>query len=80
MTLIVPTGSTLDLNNLRSDARALQNTGTIIGGAVTIVPDGGQYRCLRQRSARLLLPGKRTIGRFSGEPDNGSRSRSIREI
>src|SRR5262249_43468285 len=37
--LIVPTGSTLDLNGLPVYARAVQNNGTIVGGTVALLKD-----------------------------------------
>ena len=40
-TLIVPAGSTLDLNGLNLYARATQINGTILNGSVTTGPDGG---------------------------------------
>ncbi len=39
--LIVPTGTTLDLNGLHFYARAAQINGTIVNGSVNIVPGGG---------------------------------------
>ncbi len=39
--LIVPTGTTLDLNGLHLYARATQISGTVVGGTVTQVPDSG---------------------------------------
>jgi RHS repeat-associated protein len=40
-TLIVPAGSTLDLNALRVYARSVQVAGTVIGGTINAPPDGG---------------------------------------
>ncbi len=39
--LIVPSGATLDLNNLHLYVRGDQIGGTILGGTVTVVPSGG---------------------------------------
>ncbi len=39
--LIVPSGATLNLNNLHFYVRGDQVSGTIVGGTVTIVPSGG---------------------------------------
>ena len=39
--LIVPSGATLNLNNLHLYVRGDQISGTIVGGTVTIVPAGG---------------------------------------
>jgi RHS repeat-associated protein len=40
-TLLVPSGTTLDLNGLRLYARQIQISGTVVGGTVTQVLDGG---------------------------------------
>jgi RHS repeat-associated protein len=40
-TLLVPSGSTLDLNGLHLYARAAQIGGTIVNGSITQIPDGG---------------------------------------
>ncbi len=40
-TLVVPSGTTLDLNGLHVYARASQSVGTIAGGSITPVPDSG---------------------------------------
>jgi hypothetical protein len=40
-TLIVPAGSTLDLNGIALYARTAQIAGTVINGNVTVVPEGG---------------------------------------
>ena len=42
--LIVPSGATLNLNNLHIYVRGDQIGGTIVGGSVTIVPAGGSLR------------------------------------
>lgn len=39
--LIVPSGSTLDLNGLKAYARSVQVDGTVIGGTINVVPDSG---------------------------------------
>jgi len=39
--LVVPAGTTLDLNGLRLYARAAQIAGTLVGGTVTQIPDSG---------------------------------------
>ncbi len=39
--LIVPSGATLNLNNLHLYVRGDQISGTIVGGTVTVVPSGG---------------------------------------
>ena len=38
---LVPTGTTLDLNGLHLYARAAQITGTVVGGTITQIPNGG---------------------------------------
>jgi RHS repeat-associated protein len=40
-TLVVPIGSTLDLNSIPLYARAVQIGGLVVGGTVTVLPDGG---------------------------------------
>ncbi|MBI1915416.1 MAG: hypothetical protein HYS12_11870 [Planctomycetes bacterium] len=40
-TLVVPAGTTLDLNGLKLYARAIQVSGTVLGGSVEQIPDGG---------------------------------------
>ena len=40
--LIVPAGTTLDLNGLHAYVRAFQNGGTIINGTINQLPDAGQ--------------------------------------
>ncbi|MBS0262670.1 MAG: hypothetical protein JSS02_12020 [Planctomycetes bacterium] len=39
--LVVAAGGTLDLNGLHLYARSMQNDGTVSGGTVSLVPDGG---------------------------------------
>jgi len=39
--LIVPTGTTLDVNGLHLYTRAMQIAGTIVGGTITQIPDSG---------------------------------------
>ena len=39
--LIVPSGATLNLNNLHLYVRGEQVSGTVVGGTVTVVPSGG---------------------------------------
>src|SRR5262249_11507048 len=39
--LIVPAGSTLDLNLFRVYARSTQIAGTVVGGTINAAPDGG---------------------------------------
>jgi YD repeat-containing protein len=41
--LIVPSGATLNLNNLHLYVRGDQVSGTIVGGTVTVVPSGGSF-------------------------------------
>ncbi len=40
-TLVVPAGTRLDLNGMRVYVRAVQNAGTIVGGSLSVVGDGG---------------------------------------
>ncbi len=40
-TVIVPAGTTLDLNGLHLYARKAQVTGTVVGGSITVIPDHG---------------------------------------
>jgi RHS repeat-associated protein len=39
--LVVPSGTTLDLNSFHLYARQVQIDGTVLGGTITLVPDGG---------------------------------------
>ena len=39
--LIVPAGTTLDLNSFRLYARQVQINGTVLGGTIILAPDGG---------------------------------------
>jgi YD repeat-containing protein len=43
-TLIVPAGSTLDLNNLKVYARSSLISGIVIGGEIQSIPDGGSLQ------------------------------------
>jgi RHS repeat-associated protein len=39
--VIVPAGTTLDLNGLKVYARTAEVAGTVVGGSITLLPDGG---------------------------------------
>ena len=53
--LIVPSGATLNLNNLHLYVRGDQISGTIVGGTVTVVPSGGSI-ALEYADARDAHP------------------------
>ncbi len=59
--IVIPTGTTLDLNGLHVYTRALQQTGTVVNGTITQIPDSGP-----------LIVGDPTPGKISvaGELDN----------
>src|SRR5262249_52417548 len=40
-TLVIPAGTTLDLNGFHCYARATQIAGSVVSGSVSLVPDGG---------------------------------------
>jgi len=54
-TLIVPTGSTLDLNGLHTYARVAQVDGTVVGGTVEMLPDGGPMELNRSVPGRISV-------------------------
>jgi RHS repeat-associated protein len=56
--LIVPAGSTLDLNGLNLYARAVQIAGTIVGGTVTEVPNAGQLSLNSPTPGQLSTAGE----------------------
>ena len=59
--IIIPAGTTLDLNGLNVYTRALQQTGTVVNGTITQIPDSGP-----------LVVGEATPGNIAiaGELDN----------
>ncbi len=60
--LIVPTGSTLDLNGLHLYTRAAQIGGTILNGTVTQIPDSGASRWAHRRPAPSCHQATQMIG------------------
>ena len=67
--LVVPTGSTLDLNGLKLFARVASISGTITGGTVTMLSDGGPMLFSLPTSGRIETAGNsRTTGRSSAAP------------
>ncbi len=75
--LIVPSGATLNLNNLHLYVRGDQISGTIVGGTVTVVPAGGSI-ALNTPTPGTLTPAGRDpkIGRSTARRGNRSRSSS----
>jgi RHS repeat-associated protein len=57
-TLIVPTGSVLDLNGFKLYARTLQVAGTVIGGTVTPMADGGSLALNAPTFGSISSPGE----------------------
>jgi len=57
-TLIVPAGSTLDLNGFTLYARASQILGTLIGGTISPVPDSGPIATAVPTPGAMVNPGE----------------------
>ncbi|MFO0799724.1 MAG: LamG-like jellyroll fold domain-containing protein [Gemmataceae bacterium] len=64
--LVVPAGSTLDLNGLRLYARAVLVAGTVTGGTVTQVPDTGPITLNTPTPGRITTPGQLDEWTFYG--------------
>jgi YD repeat-containing protein len=56
--LIVPTGTTLDLNGLHLYTRAAQIGGTIVGGAITQIPDSGPINFANPTPGAISVAGE----------------------
>ena len=66
--LIVPSGTTLDLNGLHLYARAVQNDGTIRGGKVNQVPIVARSRLIRLHLVQSIRRANSMSGLSSGDP------------
>ena len=64
--LIVPTGTTLDLNGLNIYARATQIAGTIVGGTVTQIPDSGPLNLAAPTPGNISVAGELDDWTFFG--------------
>jgi RHS repeat-associated protein len=64
--LSVPAGCSLDLNGLHLYARATNIAGTVIGGSVNLIPDGGALSSGRPTSGTLAAPGETDPWNFFG--------------
>lgn len=64
--LEVTGGSTLDLNGLRVYTRSLYNWGTIVGGTVTVLPDGGPIVANVPTRGRISATGEMDEWTFYG--------------
>src|SRR5262249_13394873 len=65
-TLIVPSGANLDLNGLHLYARAAQIGGTITGGTVTMIPDGGPLAFATATAGTIATSGELDDWTFLG--------------
>jgi RHS repeat-associated protein len=64
--LIVPSGTTFDLNGLHLYTRAAQVTGDVIGGLITQVPDGGSIDFGTPTTGTISVAGELDEWRFFG--------------
>ena len=64
--LLVPAGTTLDLNGLQLYTRAAQIAGTVIGGTVTQIPDSGLVSLGTPTSGTISTPGELDEWTFFG--------------
>ena len=66
--LVVPNAAILDLNGLKLYARAFERTGTgaVVGGTVTLLPDGGPIAWAATTSGRIAEAGQRDDWTFFG--------------
>jgi len=64
--LVVPTGTTLDLNSLHLYARATQIGGTVVGGTVTQIPDSGPIAVGRPTPGSISVAGELDEWTFFG--------------
>jgi hypothetical protein len=56
--LIVPAGTTLDLNGIHLYTRAAQIGGTVVGGLVTQLPDSGPINVATPTPGAIAVPGE----------------------
>jgi hypothetical protein len=64
--LIVPAGTTLDLNGLHLYARTAQVSGTIVGGTVSQIPDSGPIILATATPGSISVPGELDEWTFFG--------------
>ena len=74
--VVVPAGSTLDLNGLNLYTRTSQITGNVIGGTISELPSGGPFQRTRSRRADRVGRGKSTIGPSTAGPETAPQSLS----
>jgi RHS repeat-associated protein len=72
--LLVPAGSTLDLNGLHLYTRAAQINGTVVGGTVSIVPDGGAIMLGRPTPGAVSAAGQVDSWTFFGRAGQSVRA------
>ena len=68
-TLVVPAGSTLNLNSLKLYARVYQIDGTVTGGTVTQIPDAGPLAFGLASTGKIANPGEIDEWSFYGIKD-----------
>jgi RHS repeat-associated protein len=69
--LIVPAGSTLDLNGFHLYARQVQIGGTVVGGTVSLVPDGGPIHLNTATAGAIAATGQVDDWTFFGRAGRG---------
>ena len=69
--LIVPSGTALILNGLNVYARATQINGTLIGGTINSVSDGGPVNFAQQYPGQILNVGEVDVWTFFGRSGRG---------
>ena len=85
--IIVPSGTTLDLNGLHVYARASQISGTVVGNSISQIPDSGPIALATPTSGAIAVPGELDEWTFFGRagpcprrpslPDLSSRARLV---
>ena len=70
--VIVPAGSTLDLNGLRVYTRAAQINGTVLGNSLSQIPDGGDITLGTPTAGNITVSGELDEWTFFGRAGNSA--------
>ena len=68
--IVIPAGSTLDLNGLTAYARTLQQNGAVVNGTVTVLPDSGPLALGTATAGTISPAGQLDEWTFFGRADS----------